>query len=311
MGCQPIALDLPKRVPVAPLCEESPPYSTPCVFSVFFASSATAASEIGMASPAPKRMEPLESLKFQRQMRTYRLLRRVCMALCAALLLMVVVWGATRRPWTSFTTTQTLLVWSRDGVLGAAFVSAPPGADRAPRTDRRSLATVVLLVDQPRTPPNWIERQLGGPLVYTTSFTLASLDPTAGFEPLSEADRAGLGPLLERKCASMMPGGPQTIPPLNGTRTRFYLGNITGPILGVLAALFVISLLTLFGYGFVTSLLEGLRSGISPRACPACDFDLRATPPLPEVSDDDAKAAPATDGRVYRLCPECGWKGRV
>ncbi len=268
--------------------------------------------KLGMANAARKRLEPLESLKYQRRMRFCRVLRRVCLGLFVTLLLMAVVRGATMHPQASLASTQTILVWSNNGILDAAFISGIPEATHGPQADRRSLATVVLLVDQPNKPPIWIERQLGGPLVYTSSFTLASLDPTPGFEPLSESDRARLAPLLESKFASTMPRGPDTIPPLNGTRTRLFLSRITGPIVGVLGALFAASLATLLGYGFVVSLLEGLRSGISLRACPACDYDLSATEPAPDPDSSAATVAAPDDGRrAYRQCPECGWKGRV
>lgn len=262
-----------------------------------------------MASPAPKRLEPLESLKYQRRMRLHRQIRLVSRGLLVAAIVMSLVRAATSQPRMSAAHTVTLLVWSRQGALGAAFIQTPPGATQEPPADRRSVATVVLLVDQPNSPPNWLERQYGGPLMYTSSFTLAALDPSPGFEPLSESDRAGLAKLLEAKCGSLMPRGPKTIPPLNGTRTRLFLDRFTGVAAAALFGLWVTSLAVRAAYGFCYGLSEGLRSGISPRACPSCDFDLSATPPL--TGEPDPDPSPVTGGRVYRQCPECGWKGRV
>lgn len=264
-----------------------------------------------MASPAHKRLAPVESLKYQRRMHVYRRLRGITIKLFFVWLIFGAAWLLSSPAARQVSVSQSLLVWSTHGQLDAAYIDSTPGSTQSPRPDRRSLATAVLLMNQPNNFPSWLERQVGEPLVVRSSLTLVSLEPTPGFEPLNDEDRVHLARVIEDKMKFFYPGDRARVPALNTSSIKLCLQPICDPVLaGLIPVIAVLAALT-FVVGFVSEFREGLRSGLSPHACPSCDFDLCATPALAEASVDDAKEAPIADGRVYRQCPECGWKGRV
>lgn len=266
-----------------------------------------------MANAARKRLEPLESLKYQRRMGVYRRLRGITLSLFVLGIVVGVMWLLSHRPDrpTFVSVSQPIMVWSRNGVVDAAIIQSSAAQTQLPHPARRSLATVVLVANQPRASLNWLERQVGERLFVRSSLTLASLDPTPGYEPLNDEDRVHLARVIEREMVHYHPSGSAQMPALNSSCLRLYLRPICGPILTVVIAMTVASAACAWGYGLIVNFLEGLRSGISPRACPSCDYDLSAIAAAPDPEPSAATAAAPDDGRVYRQCPECGWKGHA